>query len=142
MTNTEVVQTWFQEVWNNKNVSAIDKLMSPDCIPHGIPDENRKPIVGVSGFKKFYDGFLQSFPDIQIEIKDLIAEGDMVVTRCEARFTHTGTDFQTSANKKSSPDGRSYTFPGVSITRIKDGKIVEGWNHWDFLQLYMEMGAV
>ena len=31
---------------------------------------------------------------------------------------------------------------GISIVRIKDGKIVEGWNNFDFMTMYKQLGAI
>jgi predicted ester cyclase len=31
-------------------------------------------------------------------------------------------------------------FTGIVITKFKDGKIIEGWNAFDFLKMYQQMG--
>jgi predicted ester cyclase len=33
-------------------------------------------------------------------------------------------------------------FEGVAIVRIKDGKIVEAWNHFDFLEMNKQLGVL
>jgi hypothetical protein len=33
-------------------------------------------------------------------------------------------------------------FTGVSITRIKDGKIIEAWNNFDFMKMYKQLGVI
>jgi predicted ester cyclase len=33
-------------------------------------------------------------------------------------------------------------FTGVSIVRIKDGKIVEAWNNFDFMRMNQQIGVI
>jgi len=33
-------------------------------------------------------------------------------------------------------------FTGMAIVRIKDGKIVEGWNNFDFMKMNKQIGAI
>jgi predicted ester cyclase len=30
----------------------------------------------------------------------------------------------------------------MAITRIRDGKIVEAWNNFDFMKMYKQLGAI
>ena len=40
------------------------------------------------------------------------------------------------------PTNRPIEFVGVSMTRVRDGQIVEGWNVFDFLGMYQQIGWV
>jgi predicted ester cyclase len=33
-------------------------------------------------------------------------------------------------------------FTGMTIVRVKDGKIVEGWNNFDFMRMYQQVGFI
>lgn len=127
---------WFDEVWNQGKAEVIDELMAPDVIVHGLTDENGKEIVGADHFRKFYHGFRGAFPDIRILVEDTVTQGDKVVGRCRVTGTHTG------AGLGIPPTNKSMDFTGVAWVRVKDGKISESWNNFDFLGLFQQLGAV
>src|SRR5690349_1098223 len=119
---SSVQYRWFQEVWNNSNENAIDDLMTHDALANGITEEK-----GPDGFKSFYRTFNNQFSKIRVTIHDIIAEGDKEVSRCTVEATETAS-------------GKPVSFSGACITRIKDGKIAEAWNYYDFLSMYQQLG--
>jgi hypothetical protein len=45
--NKALVQRWFDEVWNRGRVDAIDELLAPDSVVHGLGDgQMRCPAAG------------------------------------------------------------------------------------------------
>jgi len=40
------------------------------------------------------------------------------------------------------PTNRKADFWGVTIARVKDGMLVEGWNCFDFLTCYQQLGVI
>ena len=77
-----------------------------------------------------------AFPDLVVTVEDQIAEGDRVVTRWTARGTHGGEFLGIP------PTGKEFTFKGVDIVRIVDGKIVEGWDVPDLFGLMRQLGLI
>ncbi|HET9713296.1 MAG TPA: ester cyclase, partial [Pyrinomonadaceae bacterium] len=71
-----------------------------------------------------------------VTVEDVVAEGDKVVARCSVRGTHTGEHLGFEATNA------PVEFEGVAIVRIKDGKIVEAWNHFDFLEMNKQLGVL
>lgn len=141
--NKEIVKRWYEEVWNQKRENAIDNFLTENSIPHGLADENGKPITGREDFKPFFRKFIESFPDLHIRVEDMIAEGDKVAARCHVSLSHKGKDFPIgSKNIPSSAAAKQIEFTGITITVIRDGKIAEAWNNWDFMSMYMQMGAI
>ncbi|KAF0246625.1 MAG: hypothetical protein FD180_444 [Planctomycetota bacterium] len=82
-----VVRQWFDEVWNRKDAAAIDRLASPQCVVHGLPEGGAG---GIAGFRAFHQAFVSAYPDMQVAIEDLIEEGDRVAWRITFRGTHSG----------------------------------------------------
>ena len=39
------------------------------------------------------------------------------------------------------PTNRSVEFTGMTMARVVDGRIVEGWNSYDFLSMYQQLGV-
>jgi predicted ester cyclase len=71
-----------------------------------------------------------------IVIEDMIAEGDKVAARCSVRGKHEGEFMGRSATQ--SP----VEFTGMTIVRIANGKIVEAWNNFDFMNLHKQVGLL
>ena len=62
-------------------------------------------------------------------------EGDLIASRWTATMTHQGDDLGVPAS------GRQVTVHGMSMARLKDGRMVEGWNNWDTLEMMQQIGA-
>jgi predicted ester cyclase len=117
--NKAIARRSIEELWNDRNVEVIDELFVEGYHEPGRKDRR--------AFKEFAIAVFAAGtpPDIHITIEDQIAEGDKVVTRWTWRFTHT-VPFVGAA-----PTGKHISLPGVSIYRLEDGKIVEGWGFND-----------
>jgi len=124
---------WFDEIWNQGREERIDDLLQPDVIGHGLIDENGVDVKGVEGFKAFYKSFRAAFPDIHVEVKDTVSEGDQIVARCKVTATHSGDGFGMPATN------RPVCFYGTCWVRVRDGKIAESWNNFDFLSLMQQL---
>jgi predicted ester cyclase len=131
-----LVHEWFEEVWNQRNTQTIDRLMADDALFHGIPSENGEPQRGPQAFKDFHRQFLQAFPNVKIEVLDALVDGDKLAVRCVVHARHDGNGLGLSAT------GKETTFTGICIAHVKDGKIVEAWNNFDFLGMHMQLGTL
>jgi steroid delta-isomerase-like uncharacterized protein len=80
--------------------------------------------------------YRNAFPEIQMTVEDLIAEGDKVVTRWTARGTHQGELMGIP------PSGNPVEVTGITIDRIEGGKVVETWANYDALGMMQQVGAV
>jgi len=134
--NKKLLVRWFEEVWNKGRAGAIDGLLDKDAIVHGLANETGEPIVGLDAFREFHQRSYNSFPDIVVTVDDTLAEGDKVVARCTVRGQHTGESLGFAATNK------PIMITGIAIARVKDGKIVEAWNNFDFLTMYQQIGVV
>ena len=131
-----LLKTWFEEVWNKGRESAIDELGAPDMVAHSLLDPTGKPIQGTAKFKEFWRNFRDAFPDIHIDVQEALSDGDKEIVRCVARATHKGAGIGVAATQK------PIQFCGVVIARVKDERLVEAWDNWDFLGLYQQLGVV
>ena len=78
-TNKAIVRRFYEEVFNQRNVDAIDELVHPEFTNHDpTPVASRDP----ESMKQFIHTITQAFPDHHHEIEDLIAEGDQGLMRC------------------------------------------------------------
>jgi predicted ester cyclase len=116
---------WFNEVWNKGDENAIDKLLTSDAKANGIIADDQPK--GSEGFKLFFNDFRKQFHDIKIDVEDVIAQDEIETARTTVSAIHTDT-------------GKKVTFSGMCMAKIKDGKIAEAWNNFDFLNMYQQLG--
>ena len=124
MTQIPRLQQWFDEVWHNANEDAIERLLHPDAIIHGLGTEKEKH--GHEAFKPFYKTFRESFPKVEVDLKPIFASDEFEAADCVVT-THNA-------------EGKKAEFTGITIAKFKDGKLVEGWNGYDFLSMYQQLG--
>ena len=134
--NKALVQLWFDEVWNKGREDAISEMFAEDGVVHGLSEDANHPLTGPKQFTPFHQRFRGAFPDIQVLVEDMIAEGDKVVARCTVRGKHTGDHLGIAASQS------AVDFTGISILRVRDGKIVEAWNNFDFMRMNKQVGLL
>ena len=109
----EFIRNHFEEFVNRKNVDIGNINFAADFVDHGADVPAGMP-QGPAGAIQYVAGALKRFPDLHVQIEDMIAGDDKVVVR-----NHwTATDSQT---------GKRLEFRGIVIWRIAARKIVERW---------------
>jgi predicted ester cyclase len=125
---------WFEQVWNEGRLDVIDEMMAPDAMMHGLGEG--AGVIGSAAFKAFTTRFRGAFPDIRVTVVATMHDGDMIASRWTATMTHTGDDLGIE------PTGKRVGVTGMSMARIQDGVMVEGWNNWDTMALMEQIGAL
>jgi steroid delta-isomerase-like uncharacterized protein len=133
--NKELVRRYVEAIDDNHSSdwSVLDEYLAEDFVMHN------PPVPGVSldrdGMKQAAEVFRQATPGMH-EIPLQVAEGDLVVSRIIGRGRHDGELFGIPAtNKEVETDG-------ISIHRIRDGKIVEYWSVVDVARVLQQVGAL
>lgn len=119
--NEAIVRRWVEQVWNERREATIDQYMHPQCDGHVEGGE----FIGPDGMKQQWRVLMNAFPDFHVDIEQLIAKGDDVVFRWNARGTQKGT-FVTLP-----PTGREVSFTGITWMKFEAGLMVEGWDRWN-----------
>ena len=120
------------EAFNQRNWSAFYEQIAPDVVYH----DASMTIQGLDAYQQWFSMYLTAFPDAQITIEDLIAEGDKVVVRQTFRGTHQGELMGIA------PTGKQVTVSAIVIVRVVNGKAVEGWQNGDTLGTLQQLGVV
>ena len=132
-TNKSTSRRLIDELINNKNYDLIDELFAPDFVEHEeIPGVDP----GRDGVHQAFRMFLTAFPDLNVTIEDLLADGDKVVIREQWTGTHQGEFMGMPAT------GNQVAFNVIDIVRYADGKLVEHWAVSDMLALLTQLGAI
>ena len=131
--NAELSRRIFEDVWNRKDLSAVDEIISADYVHH---DANSPAASGIDGYKQFVNYYMNAFPDAHFTIDDAFTDGENEVTRWTVTGTHEG---ELAGIPRT---GRRFSVTGISIGRVVNGKITESWNSWDALGMMQQLGVV
>ena len=123
--NLLIVRRFFDELWTNGRLEAVDELLAPAHTHHLSGDD----LGGPEEVKALAVFLRAAFPDLRFVIEDEVVADDKVVVRWTAVGTHRG-DFDGIA-----PTGRVVTWTGIDIVRLHDHRIVELWGNYDGLGL-------
>jgi predicted SnoaL-like aldol condensation-catalyzing enzyme len=109
-TNKRIAKNCLDMIFNQKNpTQAVEQYIGPNYRQHN-PDAGDGP----DGVTNYASGYLKANPDLRLDFKRIIAEGDYVVVHSHLIPNHSDV-------------GRAV----VDIFRCQDGKLVE---HWDVIQ--------
>jgi len=120
------------EAVNKQNLASLDELIAPDFVYH----THTQQIQGLEVLKQVIEDEIKGFPDLHVTIEDIIAEGDKVCVRLKETGTHIG-EFRGLA-----PTGKKLSYTAITIWRIVNGKVVEGWGVYDMLDYYKQLGVI
>jgi predicted ester cyclase len=109
------------------------------AIVHAIAVEHRLDVLdahpGLAPMKPLFAQGFVAWPDLTVEIRELIAEGDWVACRLVQRGTHHGEWHGMPAT------GRQAEWEVIATYRFADGKVVESHGLADELGLREQLGA-
>jgi steroid delta-isomerase-like uncharacterized protein len=121
-----------EEVWQRGELDAIDELYEEQFVGHDPSRET--PVYGRGELRLRIAGLRQAFPDLSIELDDILISGDRAAYRYVARGTHRGQLVDLAAT------GRRVTVTGIDIVRFGfSGRIAEQWTWWDALGLHCQL---
>jgi steroid delta-isomerase-like uncharacterized protein len=112
---------WFDEVWGRRRADAIHEMLGPDAVGH----TEHGDMVGPGPFAELHAAFLAAFPDLEVVVEEMVAEGDHVAVRWSASATHGGEFLGVAAT------GRRVLFRGMTWHRYRNGRLGEGWDSWN-----------
>jgi predicted ester cyclase len=115
--------------WNEGRLEVIDEIYAPTFINHYTAET---PVV----LKKKIADVRAAFPDVHVTIDAQVAEGDMVVSRWTARGAQQGAFMGGLATHKHMEQ------TGITMLRVENGKIVEGWSRADEMGLLQQLGLL
>lgn len=81
-------------------------------------------------------GWRAAFPDLNMQVDKLLAEGDLVAVRWTARGTNTGSGNGIPAT------GRAVEITGTTLFRMDEGRIAEEWTCANSLGLMRQLGML
>jgi predicted ester cyclase len=117
-----VVRRLVDEVINGGRLDVIDEIYAPQM---------------ARAAHRWIEPFRRSFPDVRMDIVDLIAEGEKVVGRFHCSATNLGPW------RGNPPTGRRFErVDEVYILRVVDGRITEAWGIEDTRERERQLGPL
>ena len=116
--NKRLILRLFTEVFNEQDLLVINDLYSADVVDHSaFPDQ----APGRESINSAIGGFFEAIDSLQINVGDVVAEGDKVVTRETWRVIDASSH-------------EILTGTVIHIFQIRDGRIADEWSRgWDWL---------
>jgi steroid delta-isomerase-like uncharacterized protein len=112
---------------------TIDEIVHPDVhIRTPLPVQTTGP----QALKEVFARLHLAFPDLRVQVQDLIEEGDKVAGRNTVTGTHRG-EYMGLA-----PTGRFIIYNEIFIFRFADGRIIETWGVVDLYSQLKQLGIL
>ena len=138
--NKELVRRHFEEIWNRKDLAAADELMAQDYLEHAVALFGQAEPGGVNGpaaTRETAQWLLAQFPDLQMTIEAMVAEGDTVAVRVLSEGTNLGP-----LNGVMPPTGKRFAARQSHWFRVENGKLAEHWATREDLVAMLQLGVV
>jgi len=121
--SSALARRWFAEVWSKDGEATINELASVDTVAFHEWGE----VKGLDSFRIHRAEFLSAMPDLKFHVEDT-CEDDKgnVVVRWVLRGCHTGKGLGCPAT------GHKVNTRGISWMVFENGKIVKGWDAFNF----------
>ncbi|CCD99489.1 ester cyclase [Bradyrhizobium sp. STM 3809] len=132
-TNKQICRDYFK-AFLARDAAWMEKHVATTFVRHdpGLDFEVRGP----QGVLQLHDALMPAFPDMKLDLEDLVAEEDKVLVRLVIRATHTGP-FGAMA-----PTGKPIRVAVLDLFKIRDGVLVEHWAQLDNLGMLKQLGAL
>jgi predicted ester cyclase len=127
---------WFQQVWNERDESAIDRMLNPRGQVQGLAVRDATSLRGPEEFKYFHRALLSAIPDLRVTVGKVIEQEGWVAVHFVCEGTHTGQGIGVA------PSNSRVNFSGMAMGKVENGQWVEGWNSIDFLTLNQQIGGM
>jgi hypothetical protein len=128
--------TRFQDATNTHDPELISRTIDEIVLPDVLI---RTPLpvqaTGAAALKEVFGMLHRVFPDLQVSVEDMVAEGDKVAGRNSVTGTHQGEYMGIR------PTGASVTYNEIFIFRFEDGRIAETWGVVDVLSQLRQLGV-
>ena len=130
----ELIRALFTDAWNTGDVSMLDASSLGDSVLFHYRGSSMPQ--RVEDLESLIAHWRSAFPDLRMELLDLIQEGDLVAARVRYSGTHEGTWFGIA------PTGRSVEVDEMMFFRFESGRLVEAWEVDDQLTMRTQLGLI
>ena len=131
--NLKMYTAVWDDIINKGDLDKINETNFDANITMIYAPEN---VVGIPDFKAYYQNFVTGFSDVKFTIVDAFGQGDKLVKHWNFKGTHSGEFFGVPAT------GKTVDIDGVTLVRMKDGKIAQEQDFMDNLSFFQQLGLI
>lgn len=132
LSNEKTMRRFIEQVINNGDFPVLDEVIHPNYV-YRSPDQE---LHGPEALRDLFTAYRTAFPDLHIEIEELVSSGNRTVISFTLSGTHEGELMGIAAT------GRQVKISGMTLSHFENGKIVEEWELLDQLTLFQQLGIV
>ncbi len=132
LSNEKTMRRFVEQVINNGNYQIMDEIIHPAYV-YRSPDQ---VLEGPEALRDMLTAYRAAFPDLHIEIEELVSADDRTAITFTLSGTHEADLMGIAAT------GRQVKVSGMILSHFENGKIVEEWELLDQLALYQQLGIV
>ena len=133
--NGQIVREFIAVVWKGRDLAALDRFWTPDCLNHAMPGPDNHGLVALRAYHEQFFADFSAFSNLRIEVVQQIAQDDRVVTQLLTKGEHSGPFYGMP------PTGRGVALASIRIDRLHGGKIAEHWSVADVARLMQQLQA-
>jgi steroid delta-isomerase-like uncharacterized protein len=126
----------FYADWNRKDAEALLSYFTDDS---EITEPGGVDLHGLQGAETYYRTYQDAYPDNELTIHNILAEGDCVALEATFDGTQTGT-FTFPDGEQVPPTGRHVNVPYATFFIVSDGKIVTLHLYYDQMEARSQLG--
>lgn len=127
----------YESVWNDiLNKGEIDLINATHFTEDITAVTSPENIVGIEGFKAYYQNYLAGFSEITFTINNIFSQGDDAAKHWRFTGKHTGNFFGIPAT------GRTVDIEGVTLAKMRDGRIAREQDFMDNAAFMQQLGLI
>jgi len=127
----------YAKVWDDiVNKRQIDQINTTNFDRNITMVSSPENVVGIENFKNHYQNYLTGFSDITFTIVDIFGQGDKIVKHWNFKGKNTGEFFGMP------PTGKTVNVEGVTIAKMKNGKISHEQDFMDSMPFMQQLGLI
>lgn len=128
MTPTDIVISFFERVYNQKDFDYVMDIYADDYYEHSETGARSK-----QDCRKIIMGAFVAFPDLHVEVNELVAQDEIVATRLTFTVTHKNEIFGVPTTNK------TIAFEAMEFFKVSEGLITESWGSWPIYDIVQKL---
>lgn len=134
-----IVKRYYEEIGNQRKLAVADEIIAPEFKLF----RDSQPPYGPEGVKQFITWFcVDTFPDLQGTIDDIVAEGDTVAVAVTLHATHTSPINWIPGIPTIAPTGKRFALREYVFWKVSNSKIVERKIVIETLEMLQQVGGL
>ena len=132
----DLARRFYKEVFENRNLDAIDDLVAPNAVDHEQPPPGLDLKPGREGVKQLCKVYTDAFKPLTVQVHEQYQDGDTAIARVTFGGTHTGEFAGIPAT------GKHFEADGIDIIRFEGDKMAEHWGQFDAVGMLTQLGVI